>query len=81
MEEIQFDDIAALQKHVSEEYGDFCEPVEVTQEMVNQFAEVTGDHQWIHVDPERAAECGAIPRTHAPPDKAAFQRPEFVADR
>lgn len=53
MEEIQFDDIAALQKHVSEEYGDFCEPVEVTQEMVNQFAEVTGDHQWIHVDVER----------------------------
>lgn len=27
---------------------------EVTQEMVNQFAEATGDHQWIHVDPERA---------------------------
>lgn len=53
MEEIRFDDIAALQKHVSEEYGDFCEPVEVTQEMVNQFAEVTGDHQWIHVDVER----------------------------
>jgi acyl dehydratase len=28
--------------------------VEVTQEMVNTFAEATGDHQWIHVDPERA---------------------------
>jgi acyl dehydratase len=28
--------------------------VEVTQEMVNQFAEATGDHQWIHVDVERA---------------------------
>ena len=27
---------------------------EVTQEQVNQFAEATGDHQWIHVDPERA---------------------------
>jgi acyl dehydratase len=27
---------------------------EVTQEMVNQFAEVSGDHQWIHVDVERA---------------------------
>jgi acyl dehydratase len=27
---------------------------EVTQEHVNQFAEATGDHQWIHVDPERA---------------------------
>ncbi len=27
----------------------------VTQELVNQFATATGDHQWIHVDPERAA--------------------------
>ncbi len=27
---------------------------EVTQEMVNDFAELTGDHQWIHVDVERA---------------------------
>jgi acyl dehydratase len=27
---------------------------EVTQEMVDQFAELTGDHQWIHVDVERA---------------------------
>ena len=28
--------------------------VEITQERVNQFADVTGDHQYIHVDPERA---------------------------
>ena len=28
--------------------------IEVTQERVNRFAEATGDHQWIHVDPERA---------------------------
>ena len=27
---------------------------EVTQEMINQFAELTGDEQWIHVDLERA---------------------------
>ena len=27
---------------------------EVTQEAVNTFAEATGDHQWIHVDVERA---------------------------
>jgi acyl dehydratase len=27
---------------------------EVTQEMVNRYAELTGDHQWIHVDVERA---------------------------
>jgi acyl dehydratase len=29
--------------------------MEVSQERINQFAEATGDHQWIHVDPERAA--------------------------
>ena len=32
-------------------YGDY---VEITQEQVNQFADATGDHQWIHVDVERA---------------------------
>jgi acyl dehydratase len=28
--------------------------VEITQDMVDTFADATGDHQWIHVDPERA---------------------------
>ena len=32
---------------------------EVTQEAVNRFADATGDHQWIHVDPERAP--GTVP--------------------
>jgi len=27
----------------------------VEQDRVNQFADATGDHQWIHVDPDRAA--------------------------
>lgn len=30
--------------------------LEVTQEQVQRFADATGDHQWIHVDPERARE-------------------------
>jgi acyl dehydratase len=29
---------------------------EITQEQINQFADATGDHQWIHVDPEAAAD-------------------------
>ena len=29
--------------------------LEITQDRVNLFAEATDDHQWIHVDPERAA--------------------------
>ncbi|MGA8032381.1 MAG: MaoC family dehydratase [Casimicrobiaceae bacterium] len=27
----------------------------ITQDQINRFAEATGDHQWIHVDPDRAA--------------------------
>ncbi len=33
----------------------FSEYVTVTQEQINMFAEATNDHNWIHVDPERAA--------------------------
>src|SRR3954466_3287161 len=29
--------------------------LEVTQARIDQFADATGDHQWIHVDPARAA--------------------------
>jgi acyl dehydratase len=29
--------------------------IDVPQEKIDAFAEATGDHQWIHVDPERAA--------------------------
>jgi acyl dehydratase len=29
--------------------------LDVTQERIDAFADATGDHQWIHVDPERAA--------------------------
>jgi acyl dehydratase len=28
--------------------------LEITQERIDRFADATGDHQWIHVDPERA---------------------------
>ena len=38
--------------------------VEITQDQVNQFAEATGDHQWIHVDPEKAKQ-GPFGRTIA----------------
>ena len=54
MEKIQFDDIAELQKRVSDEFGDWSAEFEVTQDMIDRFAELTGDRQWIHVDVERA---------------------------
>jgi acyl dehydratase len=30
--------------------------IEIPQEKIDAFADATGDHQWIHVDPERAAQ-------------------------
>ena len=30
--------------------------LQVTQDRINKFADATGDHQWIHVDPDRARE-------------------------
>ena len=41
---------ALIGTHVG--YGEY---LIVTQEAVNQFADATGDHQWIHIDPVRAA--------------------------
>ena len=53
MEQIKFDDVPALQAKVSEEFGPFGGELEVTQSMIDRFAELTGDRQWIHVDVER----------------------------
>jgi acyl dehydratase len=54
MQEIRFDDVAALEAAVSEEFGEFGPAKPVTQDMIDRFADLTGDHQWIHVDVERA---------------------------
>ena len=42
-----------MKSHVGKELG-VSDWLEVTQETINQFAEVTGDDQWIHVDVDRA---------------------------
>jgi acyl dehydratase len=47
--------IDELKAQVGQELG-VSEWVEVSQETIDAFADVTGDHQWIHVDPERAKE-------------------------
>ncbi len=48
-----FDGIDGLEGRVGEHLG-YSDWHEITQEQVNLFAEATGDHQWIHVDVERA---------------------------
>ncbi|HEV3353506.1 MAG TPA: MaoC family dehydratase [Acidimicrobiales bacterium] len=54
MEQIRFDDIDALNAAASDEFGSWGPPVKVTQDMVDAYADLTGDHQWIHSDVERA---------------------------
>jgi len=54
METIRFDDVDQLKSKISTEYSGWSQQVEVTQEKINQFADVTGDHQWIHIDIERS---------------------------
>ena len=53
MKQYRFDDIDALQELVGEPFGPWSSEVEITQELINAFAELTGDHYWIHTDPER----------------------------
>ena len=45
--------IEALKARVGEHLG-HSDWHDVTQDQVDRFADATGDHQWIHVDPERA---------------------------
>lgn len=44
---------AELENHVGQEIG-HSEWVTIEQDRVNKFADATGDHQWIHLDVERA---------------------------
>jgi acyl dehydratase len=47
-------DVRTIGDRVGEEIA-VSDWLEVTQARINQFADATGDHQWIHVDPVRAA--------------------------
>jgi acyl dehydratase len=51
---MRIDGVEGLSKLLGEHLG-YSDWHTVTQEAVNLFADATGDHQWIHVDPERAA--------------------------
>jgi acyl dehydratase len=50
MDAVELKDLSGL---VGQETG-VSDWLQITQERVNQFADATGDHQWIHVDVERA---------------------------
>lgn len=56
--------VADLAKHIGEEIG-ISSWILLDQNRINEFAHCTGDHQWIHVDAERAAREGPFGGTIA----------------
>lgn len=52
---IVFDGLEQIEAAIGTHVG-FSEWMEIWQERVDAFADATGDHQWIHVDPVRAAD-------------------------
>jgi acyl dehydratase len=50
---LEINGIEELKSHVGQHLG-YSDYITITQEQVSLFAEATGDHQWIHVDVERA---------------------------
>lgn len=52
--QIPVTDMDALQSLVSTEFSPWSNQFQVTQELVNQFAALSGDDYWIHTDPEKA---------------------------
>ena len=55
MTEINYKDQDALSALVSEEFGEWSNKVLVDQDLINQYAELSGDDMWLHVDVERCA--------------------------
>ncbi|MEH6583793.1 MAG: MaoC/PaaZ C-terminal domain-containing protein [Halioglobus sp.] len=55
MTEINYKDQAALTTLVQEEFGEWSSTVVVDQALINQYADLSGDDMWLHVDVERCA--------------------------
>jgi len=53
MKQFKYDDINGLQSLISEDFGAWSPPIDISQKLINDFAELTGDNYWIHTDPEK----------------------------
>ena len=65
-----------IQARVGENIGT-SEWVEMSQERINKFAEATGDHQFIHIDPAKAALVLAL----GAQDDAVYARRAMLLDK
>lgn len=54
MDKLVINSFEEFQKYSGKELG-VSEYIKITQKEINLFADATLDHQWIHIDPERAA--------------------------
>lgn len=53
MSKVIINSFAEFEKYTGQEMG-VSGYIKITQEQINQFADATLDHQWIHIDPDRA---------------------------
>ncbi|MRI33847.1 protein dehydratase [Endozoicomonas sp. OPT23] len=65
MKQYNFDDVEGMQELVSEEFGTWSEEVTISQDMINLFAELTGDDYWLHTDPKKCADYSPFKTTIA----------------
>jgi acyl dehydratase len=72
-------DLAELRTRAGQELG-VSEWIEITQERINQFADATGDHQWIHTDSERARRESPYENTIAHGFLTLSLIPQFLKD-
>ena len=56
MSDIHFRDSEGLQSLVSVDFGNWSNAVDIDQTLIDQFAELSGDHMWMHVDETRCRE-------------------------
>jgi uncharacterized protein len=62
---IDVHDLPALRSLISAEFSDWSNSYLVTQELINQFAALSGDDYWLHTDPVRARDEGPFGTTIA----------------
>ena len=55
MTEIHYKDAEALAALTADEFGQWSNTVLVDQELINQYAQLSGDDMWLHVDEQRCA--------------------------
>lgn len=76
---LTFTNLTELAAHTGQSLGE-TDYMTITQEMVNLFAQATGDHQWIHTDPERAAHESPYKMTIAHGFLTLSLAPKFMAE-